>query len=151
METLTKKPARRLRGGLSPYFTLQDPFFVNDPSDFQDGNGFVETIPPLNIKEEKNNYIVEMAVPGLKKEDFNIQVEGNLLTISCEKETEKNENGKKSFSCKEFSYSCFSRSVRLPDYVDTSKIVAKYTEGILNLTIPGKPEVQKTSKEIKVQ
>ena len=88
--TLIKNPARRLRS-LSPFATSPlDRFFRNDFFNFSDGDE-IETLPSLNIGEEKNNYIVELAAPGLKRDDFNIEVEGNLLTISSEKESETSE------------------------------------------------------------
>ncbi|MBI2269868.1 MAG: Hsp20/alpha crystallin family protein [Bacteroidetes bacterium] len=150
--TLTKTPARRLRS-VSPFLSSPlDRFFRNDFLDFWNENGFSGTTPSLNIREEKNNYILNLAAPGLKKEDFDINVEGNLLTISCDKETETKENGTEDFSRREYNYSCFSRTVTLPDYAESNKIVAKYTDGILNLTIPKKPEAQRvTSQKIKVQ
>jgi HSP20 family protein len=149
--TLEKRPTRKLRN-LSPFWsTPLDRFFRNDFSDIWDG-GDLETIPSINVTEEKNNYIVSMAAPGLKKEDFDINIEGNLLTISSEKETETDGKETDNFSRREYNYSCFSRTVTLPDYADTKAIAAKYNDGILNLTIPKKPEAQKNiSQKIKVQ
>jgi HSP20 family protein len=91
--------------------------------------------------------------PGLKKDDFNINVDGNLITISCDKETETKESkDKNGYYRTEYNYSCFSRSFTLPDYADTNKITAKYNDGLLNLSIPKKPEAQQNmSKKIKVQ
>ena len=150
--TLAKRPGRRLRS-LSPF--LGSPtgrFFRNDFLDLWDGDGFAETVPAMNIREEKTNYIVDMAAPGLKKEDFDIKAEENQLTISCDKDNEKKENGKEYFSMKEYDYSCFSRTVTLPEYAESSKIIAKYNNGILNLTIPKKQEGQQGSnKKINVQ
>jgi len=150
--TLTKRPARNFRS-LSPFsISPIDRFFRNDFFDFWNEDRLVETVPSLNIKEEKNNYLMEMAVPGLKKDDFDINMEGNLLTVSCNKETETKDNGTDNFSRREYSYSSFSRTVTLPDYADSTKIGAKYNEGILTLTIPKKPEAQRvTGQKIKVQ
>lgn len=149
--TLSTRPLRSLRS-LSPLWSRPlDRFLRNDLFDLSDG-GFVETVPSLNIREEKNNYIVDLAAPGLKKDDFNIEVEGDMLTISSEKETETKEKEKEGYTRQEYSYSSFSRSVTLPDFADSSKISAKYDNGILNLTIPKKPEALKShSQKIKVQ
>ena len=146
--TLARRPLRRLRS-LTPFWnTPADRFFRNDFLNLWDGDGFVETTHSLNISEEKINFILELAAPGLKRDDFDIKVDGNLLTISSEKETETKDDN---YACREYSYSSFSRTVTLPDYADSSKIVAKYTDGILNLTIPKRPEAQKLTQKIKVQ
>lgn len=152
METsLSKRPLRKLRS-LSPFRgSSLDRFFRSDFPDIWDGGDtFTETVPSVNIREEKDNYFVDMAAPGLKKEDFDISVEGNLLTISCDKEEKKDEEAE-GYSRKEYSYSCFSRSVTLPDYADSDRIAAKYIDGVLTLRIPKKPEsVKSKSKKIKV-
>jgi HSP20 family protein len=150
--TLSTKPQRRMRA-LTPFWgTPTDRFFRNDFLDLLDGDEFIETVPSLNIREEKNNYILDLAAPGLKREDFDINVEGDRLTISSDKETETEEKEKEGFTRREYSYSSFSRTITLPDFADTSKINAKYNNGILNVTIPKKPEAQKvTSQKIKVQ
>ncbi|MFI5129124.1 MAG: Hsp20/alpha crystallin family protein, partial [Chitinophagales bacterium] len=72
------------------------------------------TVPAVNITENKNDYQVSLAVPGMKKDDFKIDVNGNMLTISCENEENKEEKDKK-FTRKEYNYSSFSRSFTLPD------------------------------------
>ncbi len=150
MNTLVKNPTRSLRP--SSWFSPAERFFRNDFLDLWDGDN-LNTIPSMNITEDKENYKVELAAPGLKKDDFNIDVEGNLITISCDKETETTESkDKNGYSRTEYNYSCFSRSSTLPDYADTNKITAKYNDGVLNLSIPKKPEAQQSmSKKIKVQ
>src|ERR1051326_5234157 len=72
------------------------------------GNEELETVPSLNITENKDHFSVELAAPGLKKEDFNIDVNGNTITISCEKESEKN-NEEEGRSWRKYNYSSFSR------------------------------------------
>src|SRR5688572_14518015 len=124
MSTLTKSNGTKssLRRWNNPF----DRFFRNDFMDMWNGD-MAETIPSINFTEEKNNYKVEMAAPGLKKEDFNIDVDGNLVTISCEKESETKdtkENG--NYSRREYNYSSFSRSFTIPENADASKISAKY-------------------------
>jgi HSP20 family protein len=153
--SIEKNPMRRTRSLPSFWNSPLDRFFRNDfPSLWDDDN--TPTVPSINITEEKNNFLVSMAAPGLKKEDFNIDLDGNMLTISCEKESEDkgNGNGKETsgYSRREYNYSYFSRTVTLPDSADSKGISAKYTDGILNLTIPKKPEAAKgTTQKIKVE
>ncbi|MGZ6523191.1 MAG: Hsp20/alpha crystallin family protein, partial [Bacteroidia bacterium] len=104
---------------------------------FEKGPG--QSLPAVNIKENNQGFDVELAVPGFNKTDFNINVEDNFLTISAEKQEEKNEE-KKHFTRREFSYNSFSRSFMLPKNVDADKIDAKYNDGILKLSIPKKEE-----------
>jgi HSP20 family protein len=109
------------------------------------------TVPAVNITENQGNYEVSLAVPGLKKDDFKIDVDGNMLTISSEKEESKEEK-EKSFTRKEYSYSSFSRSFTLPEEVNKEKIEAKYEDGVLKLTLPRKEEAKKiTAKKIAVK
>lgn len=96
-------------------------------------------IPAVNITEEKNHYLVSLAAPGLKKEDFKIDLDGNMLTISSESE-ESTEEKKKKFTRKEYSYSSFSRSFTLPGEIRKELIEAKYDDGVLKITLPRKAE-----------
>jgi HSP20 family protein len=152
METKPAKRANRKRNSLSPYWTTPfDRYFRTGFPDVWD-DGDVETIPSMNFREEKNNYIIDMAAPGLKKEDFEISLEGNLLTVSSSKTSEEKEEDKEGFSRREYSYSSFSRSVTLPEQADSKKITAKYTDGILSMTIPKKADAgNSSSQKIKVE
>jgi HSP20 family protein len=112
--------------------------------------GRAMNIPAVNVAEHKDQYMVELAVPGMKKDDFKIDVDGNILTISSEKEETKEEKEKK-FTRKEYNYSSFSRSFTLPDEVNMEKIDAKYENGILKIALPRKEEAKKiTAKHIAV-
>jgi HSP20 family protein len=111
----------------------------------------VLSVPAANITENKDYYEVALAVPGMKKDDLKIDVQGNLLTISSEKEETKEENDKQ-FTRKEYNYSSFTRSFSLPDEVNQEKIGAKYEDGILKLTLPRREESKKFSaKQITVK
>lgn len=101
--------------------------FFNDGADY--------SVPAVNIMENENNFEIELAAPGLKKEDFQIKLEKNVLTISSKKEIEKNENGP-NFMRKEFEYSSFCRSFTIPESVDSEKIKATHDNGILKLELP---------------
>ncbi|WP_184549925.1 Hsp20/alpha crystallin family protein [Mucilaginibacter sp. FT3.2] len=114
------------------------------------GDKLVARIPAVNIAETENEFHVELAVPGLKKEDFKINLDKNVLTVSAEKKAEHVEEGKK-FSKREYSYNSFSRSFTLPESADHSKIEADYTDGILTLTITKKEEAKFQSREIAVK
>ncbi|HWC52492.1 MAG TPA: Hsp20/alpha crystallin family protein [Chitinophagaceae bacterium] len=116
---------------------------------FDNGSFLTRTMkmPAVNVTDNKDNYLVSLAAPGLKKSDFKIDVDGNMLTISSEKEENKEEKEAK-FTRKEYSYSSFSRSFTLPDEVNREKIDAVYEDGVLKLTLP-KTEVSKKAAATK--
>lgn len=111
---------------------------------------FVTKSPAVNIAETENEFHVELAVPGLKKEDFKINLDKNVLTISAEKKTENVEEGKK-YSKREYSYSSFARSFTLPESADQTNINAEYADGILKLIVAKKEEAKLQAREIAVK
>ncbi len=118
--------------------------FFKPWNEWFDNDGFLGSamnVPAVNITESKDKYAVSLAAPGLKKDDFNIAVDGNMLTISSEKEENKEETDKK-FTRKEYSYSSFSRSFTLPEEINKDNIEAKYEDGVLNITLPRKEEAK---------
>jgi HSP20 family protein len=106
-------------------------------------------IPAVNITESKNEYQVALAAPGMKKSDFKIDIDGNMLTVSSEKE-ENTEEKEKKFTRKEYSYSTFCRSFTLPDEVNKEKIEAKYENGVLKIALPRTAAPKPTAKQIAV-
>ncbi len=101
------------------------------------------TIPAVNIKETKESFEVEMAAPGMNKEDFRVELDGNMLTITSEKKSEYENKEDENYSRKEFSFQSFQRTFQLPkEVVDVDKIGAKYENGILHLVIPKKEEAK---------
>lgn len=102
------------------------------------------TSPSVNITDNKDEYRVELAAPGLKKSDFDIDLEGNMITISSQKEESKSEKESK-YTRKEYSYSSFSRSFTLPDHVKQDKIEARYEDGVLKVILPKKEEAKQLS------
>jgi HSP20 family protein len=101
------------------------------------------TIPAVNIKETNDHFEVEMAAPGMSKNDFKVELDGNTLIITSEKQQEKEEKENERYTQKEFSYQAFQRTFQLAkDVVDLDKIQAKYENGVLNLVIPKKEEVK---------
>lgn len=106
-------------------------------------NSIGTSIPAVNIQESDENFKVEVAAPGKSKEDFNIELDNDVLTISSEdkRENESTEqNGR--FTRKEFSYSTFKRAFSLPDSVDSAKISASYNNGVLEISLPKKEEAK---------
>ena len=110
------------------------------------------TIPAINIRETKENFEVEMAAPGMKKDDFKVELDGNMLTISSEVENETEEKDGERYTKREFSYQSFQRTFQLPkEVVDSDKIEAHYENGILHLVIPKKEEArQKPPRMIQI-
>jgi HSP20 family protein len=108
------------------------------------------SVPAVNIAENKEEYRIEVAAPGLNKEDFRIKLENNVLTVSSDKEEKKEEQDERIMR-KEFSYYSFSRSFTLPMTVNSEKIKASHKDGILMINIPKKDEArEKPSREIKI-
>jgi HSP20 family protein len=106
-------------------------------------------VPAVNIKEEKDKFVLEMAAPGMKKDDFQINLDNYQLTISSEKKEEKKEKDD-NYTRREFFYSTFSRSFTLPKSVDVEKIKADYKNGILSVVLPKKEEETKLTRQIKI-
>jgi HSP20 family protein len=111
------------------------------------------TLPAVNIRETAENFDVEMAAPGMNKDDFRIELEGNQLRISSEKQTQNETKDGERYTRREFSYQSFQRSFTLPkDVVDVDQIRAKYENGVLHLQIPKKEEAkQKPPRMIQIQ
>lgn len=122
--------------------------------DWNNGNfaGNNSSLPAVNVKETEDEYQIEVAAPGLKKEDFKLSYENGRLVISSEQKEENNqeENGK--VTRREFSYRSFQRSFSAPEnIVNADKIGARYTDGILYVTLPKREEVKpKPAKEIAI-
>ena len=105
--------------------------------------------PAVNIRETDKSFVLEVAVPGYKKDDFSVNVENDLLTISANKETKK-EQDEKGYTRREFSYNSFSRSFTLPESVNADNIKGSYNNGILTVELPKKTEAAKVKKTVKV-
>ena len=142
METLVKRNSLFPVVNTLPVMnTLLDDFFSKDIFDWTDRNftALGSNLPSVNLKETENQLEVELAAPGLKKEDFKVEIENNTLLISSEKQ-------------EEISYQSFYRSFYLPEYVDESKIEANYKDGILHVTIAKKEgSKKKTAKTIAIK
>ena len=137
---------KRNGGRVSNYSmpSIWDDFFNRDV--FNWGSNFTNSgnsMPAVNIKETPENFQVEMAAPGMEKKDFKIELDGHTLTISSEKQDEREEKEGETYNRKEFSYQSFYRTFHLPkDVVDADKIHAKYENGLLQLEIPKREEAK---------
>ena len=130
------------------YPALTDLFESLEKNFFNNEERFEGTVPAVNIKEDNDKFALELAAPGMKKNDFHINVEKDVLTISSERKEEKEEK-KDNYARREFYYNSFSRSFNLPDTIDVDNIKADYKNGILNITLPKKEET-KVTREIKI-
>lgn len=126
------------------FSNLLDEFFTNNLTTMGHERRWSE--PLVNISDNDKNYTIEMAVPGKEKEDFNININEKILTISCEKKEETCKTSNK-YSRQEFCYCHFTRSFKITDDIDIDNISASYERGILTLVLPKK--VVDKSKSIK--
>lgn len=130
----------------APYFNnVFDSLF----SDALNKNYGINKMPSVNIYEGETEYKIELAAPGLSKEDFKIDLKKDNLSVWAEKKPAEGAI-QKDYSRKEFDYTSFARSFVLPEGVDSDKISAEYVNGILNITIGKKDEAKLTHKEITV-
>lgn len=129
---------------------LDDIFNSNLPSVFNANFNTGITLPKVNIKETADAFIVEMAVPGVKKSDFQINLDNQVLSISTERKEESEQKGE-NYTRREFGYSSFKRTFNLPESVNDEKINASYQDGILAILLPKKEEAkQKPARSIKI-
>ena len=131
--------------------TLFNEFFNRDIFDLANTSFSDSTLPAVNIKETKDDFIVEVAAPGMNKDDFKIELDNSLLVISSEKEEKNEEVQEGEFTRKEFSYRSFRRTFTLPETIQEDKIKANYKDGVLKITLPKKEEAkEKPKKMIKI-
>ena len=144
------KLAVRNRSNGFPTFNSIFNEILND--DFFNARPIASNLPAVNIKQSEADFSLELAIPGLGKDDIKISIDKDLLTISSEiekKDEEKDENGK--YTRREFSYHAFKRSFTLPETVDTDKIGAKFENGVLYLHLPKREEaLPKPARQIEI-
>ena len=109
---------------------------------------FNQTFPAVNTIERDNQYLLEIAVPGMDKKDFEIEIQNDLISISSISKQEKEVNDNLNYNRQEFNYNSFHRTFSLPKEVDQSKIKAIYSNGILTITLPKLKEVISKSKKL---
>ncbi|HTI58865.1 Hsp20/alpha crystallin family protein [Mucilaginibacter sp.] len=145
--TLVKLNPEKKNNVLLPGFNDIFESFFND-SFISDR--MVTRVPAANISETPDHFHVELAAPGLKKEDFKLNLDKNMLSISVEQRSENNED-QKNYSKREYSYSSFVRSFTLPETADDNSIEAEYTDGILKINIAKKEEAKSVRRQIEVK
>jgi HSP20 family protein len=134
--------------------TMFDRFFEGDFFDWTNRNysPVNSTLPSVNIKENQDQFKVEVAAPGFEKGDFKLELNHDVLTISSEKQFENEVKEDEHFSKREFSYQSFTRSFTLPHTADSERIDANYDKGILSVVIPKKEESKpKPSRMIEIR
>ncbi|WP_395051628.1 Hsp20/alpha crystallin family protein [Flavobacterium sp.] len=140
MKTLVKRDSifptveSKLVSNFFDDFITKDLFYLTDRNFAALGSN----LPSVNLKETDTKIEVEMAAPGMKREDFKVEIDNDILMISSEKEVEKEEK-KENYIRKEFNYHTFNRTFSLPDTIDENKIEANYKDGILHVVV-GKKE-----------
>jgi HSP20 family protein len=128
-------------------FSLMEDFLNGLPKSFRDDfTGNEKTFIPVNVNETTDAYQLEVVAPGMDKNDFNVNVEKNILTVSGEKKKEVTDENEKHIR-REYNYRSFKRSFTLNESIDAEKIEATYTNGVLKLNLPKKEEI-KSSKTI---
>ena len=107
--------------------------------------------PAVNVSEDEKGYTIEVAVPGIARDNFNLEIESDVLTISTEQK-ENNDEQKENFLRRKFDYQSFKRSFQLPETVDQEQIKASCEAGILTLSLPKmEEEIQKAPRQIEVK
>lgn len=117
------------------------------PDWFGGMDNFNGNVPAVNIKENEKDFELELAVPGRKKDDFNIEIDSNILTVSSELKSE-DEVVEKNYTRREFGYASFKRAFTLPESIDEDKINASYENGLLKFTLPKKKEALPKPKRL---
>ncbi|MDR6784621.1 HSP20 family protein [Pedobacter africanus] len=107
-------------------------------------------VPAANISESADHFHVELAAPGLKKEDFKLKLERDVLSISVE-QVNDDQHQQRNYAKREYSYSSFVRSFTLPESADQNGIEAKYTDGVLCIAIPKREEAKVQSRQIEIK
>jgi len=131
------------RNGFTPSrSSFFDDFMMRDLFGWDNWSNEGSSLPKVNIVETNDEFRVEMAAPGMKKDDFHIELDNDMLTIHSELSSENNDENT-SFTRREFSYQSFKRSFYLPNTVEADKIKARYKDGILSLEIPKKEEAKR--------
>ncbi|ASO06761.1 HSP20 family protein [Arenibacter algicola] len=110
-------------------------------------DNFKESVPAANVKETETEYVLELAIPGRKKEDFNVEIDNDILTISSEVKSEENKEDD-GYTRREFTFSSFKRVFSLPETISLDKINATYEDGILKFVLPKKEEALPKPKRL---
>ncbi|PWK79123.1 HSP20 family protein [Mucilaginibacter oryzae] len=146
--TLVKfNPAKNNNGSLLPGFSDVFDSIFNDTF-FNDR--MISRVPAANISESEDHFHVELAAPGLKKEDFKLNLDRNVLNISVESRQEQNDQ-QKNYSKREYSYASWVRSFTLPETANAEQIDATYTDGVLKIDIAKREEAKAVRRQIEIR
>ncbi len=155
MEDLIMTLAKLSNNWFPSFPSVIDRFFDGELMDWNSSNfsSTNSTLPAVNVKENENEYIIDVAAPGLKKDDFKVNYDNGRLTISSEKKVENEEKSGDKVTRREFSYQSFQRSFTVAEtVVNADKIAANYDSGILHITLPKREEVKpKPAKVISIK
>ncbi|MCB0701007.1 MAG: Hsp20/alpha crystallin family protein [Chitinophagaceae bacterium] len=138
---------RKHRAVPATFSGLMDSFFGN--GFFHDDENWGNITTPVNIKENENDYTMEVMAPGLKKEDFMINVEKDILSVSFEQK-ENNEEKADNYIRREYKQRSFKRNFTLSEKIDASNISAKYTDGVLHISLPKAKQEEPAKKNIQI-
>ncbi|HYG18774.1 MAG TPA: Hsp20/alpha crystallin family protein [Ohtaekwangia sp.] len=151
MKTLVKN-----NGNLFPAMpSLLNDLFTDDwfNSSLSNWKSSGATLPAVNVRETNDDFQIEVAAPGMKRDDFKVELDNNVLTVSSQREDRQEEkDAQGNYTRREFSYQAFQRSFSLPtEKVEGDNIVARYADGILHITVPKKENAKvRPAKQIAV-
>lgn len=111
-------------------------------------NSFAMNTPAVNVIEREDSFSVQVAAPGMKKEDFNIELDNDMLSISAEQKIENDQEEEGKYTRREFSFSTFKRNFNLPDTINTAEIKAEYLDGVLHVELPKREEAKTQPKRL---
>lgn len=143
-----KTLVRTRRNGFNDFPSLFDEFF----NDWNQGSTMKPASVSVNVRENDNAYFLEVVAPGFEKEDFNVELENDMLTISHQRKNEQNEENE-NYTRREYHFQSFKRSFRLPENgIDAEGINASYKSGVLHIELPKKIEEEvKSTKMIEIK
>ncbi len=134
--------------------SLLEDFFNRDWADSKLANGtYSATLPAVNVRETNDDFIIDVAAPGMKRDEFKVELDNNVLTISSQREEKQEQQDEdRNYTRMEFNYQSFQRSFTLPENkVEGEKISARYVDGILHITVPKKDDAKvKPIKQITI-
>lgn len=129
--------------------SMFDDMFRNDwLNEMNNSDNLGVNVPAVNIRDNETDFVVELATPGKKKEDFNIELDNDILTISSEEKQSPASEEKGKFTRREFSYTSFARSFNLPESANNEEIVANYENGVLKVSIPKREDAKPAPKRL---
>ena len=145
-----KSLVRRSNQPTTFFNAFVDNFFNDEFPSTKPTSFFKWNTPAVNVKENDEGFDLELALPGIDKEDIKLEVKENLLTISSEKET-NNEVKEEKYVRREFGFAAFKRLFTIPKNVNRDKIEANYKDGILNVNLPKHEKEIITAKHIEIK